>query len=673
MPELPEGFVFKQRAGDKKHKLPNGFSYKSRRAAPIDLAAQGNQAQRDVAAALPGADARLIAMGSAVNDVGRNLGEIPQATGFNDFLGDIGIIDPEREEARRQQVNARSIAREAGPRAALEAEQPINNAIGRGIGEAGMFAATGGATSIPAALIAGGSTAALASTPDQDPWVNFGVGASLGALVPVAAKSIASFVSRLSSKPLQALDDAGRLTPEAKEVLIKADVAPEELGEDLVTQIRRSGVGEKEVDRIQLFEDLGIQPTTANVTQAPGDFVFQNQSVKTGGAVADLVAEQDKAISAHFDNMLESTGAEGVDLISSGQRALDVAFDRVNAVDEAVNQAYTAARAAAPQEKIVNVGRLASKMRQFRSQNPDFIRSVKSDLEQRGLIDGLSAKGRRASVESVEEARQAIRQIINDDPAKRSRIGKQLIDALDDDVSAVAGTDVFKDARAVKSRFERSVERARTTRRDAGKATLLENVIENRVDAKDVINKVRTARVEDIKQLKEFYLSGSQAEIEAGHRAWNEVRAGVLRDLYEKASPLSGKIDDQVLGFSGPKFTKALNAIQNDRLNVLFSPEEMTMLGRLSRLGELRTPTVGTATGTGPSGVAVELMGAGRDAATLATNLDPSTALLSRITFGLFSKIRQARAERRFVQPVQEIAKSLPKRITQGATIQSRP
>lgn len=639
MAEIPEGFkVVGQR---KPVTIPEGFEV-------VTAGSQGRNAMRSVAADLSGPEARLVAMGSAVNDVKEN------ADSAGQFIGEkLGILGP-NDRARLEQEQ--SVDDEAFR--ALREEQPVNTAVGRGLAQTAMFAAVpGGAAGglmrrAATGAAAGGGTALASTGVDEDPIANLSVGAAFGAGAPMVVKGISNAIHRLASKKIQVFAD-GKLTDEALEVIRKNDIAADQLSDLTAQEMRKAGLLTREqADRFNLFQDFGMQPTRAQVTQMGDDFIRQQELAKGTNALRTQLDDQEKLITDFVDGMIDRAGGKSTDNIIAGGEISSAIQGRINAADEAVDAAYTAVREGLSGEKVVRPAELVSVVKRMGPQNRDLSEAILNELQVRGIVNDAGNIQGRVSVDTAEEVRKAVNSIIGDDPAKRSRLGKMFKDALDRDVERAVGKDAFAPARQAKAKLERSLERVRTTRRDAGKTTLLEEIVQNRANPDKVVDRMLgPARAEDVGQVMGF-LKSENPDI----AAISEIRTATLRHLYQKAITNSAKTENGIPMFSGVKFGKELDRIGGKKLKAIFDDKTLSDLGSLRRIGELRVPTQGSAQGMGPSG-----RGALEVANTVVDVADPTNGMFIRLTRGVFNKAREASDVRRLTAPTQGLEKQIRK------------
>jgi len=605
-----------------------------------------------------------IGIGKSLNDYRENLIRFGQTAGEM-----VGVLGPNDRAQMEKQLGSNDDADRAFAKA-----QPTADLAGGMVADAAMTAWVPGSVgrgvlgAVSGAAL-GGATVLAGTGVDESPWANFGIGAALGAAAPLIGAAVGKVVNRLTTKPIQVINPTTRqFTPEAMQALEKAGTTPEQFVDEVALSLREKGATKEMLERFNLFKELGLEPTLPQVTRKNSDFLLQQEFRKDSNALTTHLANQDKILGQHMDRMITNAGGQAVDNIDAGILLSRTIFDRVNEVDAGIDDAYKAARLQANKAKIVSVPRLAAKLRAFAKDDNatnGLISSVVGDLEQRGLLSEMSAKGRKGSVELVEEVRKTINSLSGENPQARSRVARQLKEALDDDVAAAVGDDVFKPARQMKAQFERSLERARTTRRDAGKDTLLEMMIDNRSSPDQLVDAVmrKSTRSEDVSHLRNFLESGSPEQVQAGKQAIAEVKTAILRDVYKKATAGNGGLTEEMtLEFSGPKFKKALDSIGNQKLTALFDGEELSLLGKLSRVGELRVPTPMTQLGGGPSSAGM-LASAGKDAMALMDVGDPQTSAFARLTGAAFRRVRQGAVERRLLNVESQLQKAIPDRI----------
>jgi hypothetical protein len=597
--------------------------------------------------------AGFYAAGSAVNDVVENIGRLGYRAGEA-----MGLVSPEQVSA----YDSRATENDNVDRAMVQ-ERPVATGIGRTAGQIGMFAAVPGgvqgslAARMATGALAGATTAALSTGVDENPYTNFAIGAGFGAGAPILINGVSLAVRKLAKKPIQVMVD-GKFTDEALDFLQRSEIEPGTLNREVATELRRVGALTREqAERFNLFQqfDPNMNPTMAQLTQTADDFKRQQELFKSSGVVREVLDNQDRIIKANVDQWIESTGGVTRDSMDAGTAVSGAINARINAADQAVDAVYAAAREALSDNKVIRPSNLGRTLNAFRSDDnatQGLLSAVKGDLVRRGIMTESGRIQGRISADVAESVRQNINALISENPSARSRVGRALKDAFDEDVAAAVGDDLFKPARAAKSALERSLERARVNRRDVGADTLLENLISNRSAPEVIVPQIlrRTTRVQDVRQMMAFLESGSAQDIANGRQAIAELRSAVIRELYEKAA--SGKAETGDLLFSGKAFARQLDAIGQSKLEAIFDQETLVNLGRLRRIGELRTPVTGTALGLGPSGQGM-LAGAREIGSRLMNNADEQTRMFVNLTRILTRTSQDVSDISRMVAPAQ--------------------
>ncbi|MCZ6643694.1 MAG: carboxypeptidase-like regulatory domain-containing protein [Gammaproteobacteria bacterium] len=118
----------------------------------------------------------------------------------------------------------------------------------------------------------------------------------------------------------------------------------------------------------------------------------------------------------------------------------------------------------------------------------------------------------RIDVDTAEE----VRKFINSHHGSTSDFGRgvmhELKEALDEDVFSAAGEDVFKRARSAKAAFEQGLSRAKVSKFDKRRTSLVRDIVENKIDPGEVGNQIASGKVADAQPAKDFYLLDIEAD-----------------------------------------------------------------------------------------------------------------------------------------------------------------
>lgn len=362
--------------------------------------------------------------------------------------------------------------------------------------------------------------------------------------------------------------------------------------DDLAQQARR-----------EAFEALGVKPTRAQVTRTATDFQRQQELAKRSGRVRTALEEQNAQLAGQFDDAVARTGGEATRPTNT---VTDAIVRRSSELDRRIGQAYRKAeRSVGADTEAVRLNRLAEQVTEMMPSDrasKGLVSGVRGYLRQQGIIDKDGAVTRPVTVSEAETVRQFINDFYDSTSGRGRRMIRTMKESVDTDVFKTAGRDVFQEARQAKIDFERSLERAQVSRFDSARNNLVRDILENKIDPDDFVNKVvfsKGKRAQDLRQLRD-YLN----QTDDGVAAFNDLRAETLQAIKERA--FTGPLDEN--GFqslSRVQFERAINSIGRPKLEILFSADEMAGIDAFLQIAKLREPVPGTALGLGPSAQAI--------------------------------------------------------------------
>lgn len=367
----------------------------------------------------------------------------------------------------------------------------------------------------------------------------------------------------------------------------------------------------EEAERYNLFTRNQIPVTRADVTQMGDDFIKQQELAKGSNNLSRLLAEQDEALANRAREGVENIGVLTSNASETNQHLGRVVTDIAQALDDDVNAAYAAAREAVPDEKIVKPIGLADALKANAGDNAisgNVITSVRAKLKNDGVLGPKFTVQGRIDAGQAESIRQHLNSIYESATPRGKMIIRELKDALDNDVERAVGKDIFADARASKVRFHKIMEKQKRNKFDKSGQSLLERIMNNKVDEREIISKLKTARDDDFMKIKDFYLNDAGPE---GIQAWNNFKGQVLRDALDAATSTLGKGEGGTVKFNVNQFRKQFDALKggksggSKKYNELFNEAERQLIDDITEIGMLRIPKTGTFSGEGPSAQAV--------------------------------------------------------------------
>jgi len=550
--------------------------------------------QREILEGISGPEAFLIGMGKGFTTVGRGLGIADQPSeSERESYGKLAELNP-------LAAKGGEILGESAPFVPLGVglgSIPIKSAAGR-------VALTGG--------LAGGESGVIARGEGATPLEAIGA-ASLGAITGGALELGLPSLRRTSSKLFRRLtgkspktnivDDAGIPTKEFQDALDGSGITYADVLEE--SGVPAGSIDPNQLARQSFLRSQGIEPTRAQVTRDAADFQAQQEAAKTSGAVRDVIEGQEQVLSTRFDSVIR--GSSG-DLSTDTNTVIDAVADKATSLDREITNLYKIARDASPDEKNIKFNSLSEKLKELAPANRRTggnIEAVVGDLQSKGVLDkNMKVKG-RIDNDTAEDVRKLMNELYDPSNSYGNSVLRDLKSALDDDVFRAAGEDVYKQARQAKSNFEKELARAKVSKFDSRKNNIVRDVLENKIDPDQMTDKVvfgKSWRADDLKQLKD-YISTS----ETGEQAFNDLRADTLQKIKDKA--FIGPEDAQGLkALSRDKLERAISSIGENKLKVLFSPEENKFLKDLIKVSRLREPVRGTQQGLGPSAQAVKTL-----------------------------------------------------------------
>ena len=416
----------------------------------------------------------------------------------------------------------------------------------------------------------------------------------------------------------RALDDAGNPTPALVTAMEKEGVT----FDDLLARAETSLGGESSKDltaeqalnnraRQQAFENLNLTPTEAQRTRDKDLFRVQQDRAKETSRVTSALERQQQQLNAAAAQTIKDTGGDAIEATAS---PIEVVVNRSLREDKEISDLYKAAREAAPNEKMVKFNNASQILRQYAPDNQlsnGVIESLQGAMQQTGALDGFRPSG-RISVDAAEKIRQKANQIYEGANPQGRMIIRAFKDALDKDVGDAAGQDWFAQARAAKARFESGLDREKFHKFDQRNTNLVRDILNNKVTSDEIQQGVLTRagsryKAQDLVDLKRYLHSGTEEDIKAGAKAWNDIRASALQQIRDSA--FSGSIgQNQTQALTRAGLEKGLKQIGRQKFNVLFTPTEQKFLYDLANVARYIEPPPGTYMGSGPSAPAIQAL-----------------------------------------------------------------
>ena len=538
--------------------------------------------------------------------VGRGAGKILGQDYFSE------LSDPALQELQDISVGAQT-GKIAGEVAPFLAAAPLTGTVGTGVqltrGGATLVpqvTSTAGRAAITGSLGAaeGGTIAAGEDRSAEEVALSALLGGTMGAgsevLVPVLNRSARKVLGKLGFKGSQVVDEAGNLTPDAKQTLADSGI---EIDDFIRQTVEEGDIGEQA--RKDLFEKLGLTPTQAQVTRDKGLFGEQVEAFTQEGKVTEALERQDRVLQELAQKNLGSVGGVAE---RSNQTVSDAIIDKAVQLDNEIGGLYKAARETAPDAKNVRFNKATSSLRGDAPSDDlagGVVKALKGRMEQMGVVDGFKPSG-RVSVESAEELRKFANTLI----PSANDFGRQIIrrfkDSLDDDALSAAGKDFFEQARNAKANFEKGLSTAGKSKFSKRKKSLVRDILEEKIPedkiAERVIRRGSAYDSKSLKELRDYLTSGNENQIKQGMQAWNDIRATAMRDVFDDAFEKVANREG-VRAISRAGVERGIKKIGPEKFDVLFNPSERSFMKDLASVAALKEAPPGVK--ASPSGPAI--------------------------------------------------------------------
>jgi hypothetical protein len=225
---------------------------------------------------------------------------------------------------------------------------------------------------------------------------------------------------------------------------------------------------EEQLYRVETIKELGV-PTIREGTRTGDGFQTANEYVtaKTSGPNKDLfnqqIATEQQALRNYANGIVEKTGGSvGLDenaLYNRGQAIAQPFDDFKDLLKQQINDSYKAANELAQGQPIVQTEALQKLLKT----NSEFVRLDEIKALRNGIREyvkelGLQNKDGSIKPMTVEQLERLKEYINTGWDFKTSNIIAKIKNAIDDDVSKVAGEDIYKSSRALRIKLANLLE-----------------------------------------------------------------------------------------------------------------------------------------------------------------------------------------------------------------------
>jgi len=423
------------------------------------------------------------------------------------------------------------------------------------------------------------------------------IGGAFGGLTPVAIEGVKRALGNVLTRftaPTGANLDAtlnaqilGELKGQGVDPALISKEVMKSLTDDAKNALRMGG----KLDATMLarkadIENVGATPFKAAITRNPRDWqTFQN--LASVPEVGDDLVRAKTGNAAALVNRAESLGAatQGVRGTKSdvGQGFVDAITKRWTDSGDDVSAAYTLARKTFGAQSDLPRDAFAAKALTILDDFEDVIPSpIKRRLQEFGIDRmGVSSGQKAFTVQEGDELLKLVnKRWSTAQPGSPERAALDgLRNSLKETVLSVAegGND---SANAFRTAWSEASKRFKEF-----EAKPIQQLIRGSIPTEKVTDTLMRAPIADLRQVKQ--VMGAD-----GKQAWDGLRRQFVDGLLLKATGATSLDDVADKAFSGRNFSKALDAIEPEKLHLLFTPQELGAIRQLQRAAKALTEEV---------------------------------------------------------------------------------
>jgi len=508
--------------------------------------------------------------------LGTELKPLGQAT--SNLLDTAGFPSPETGRERNVAEASRLLAGTggivgAGAQQAAKVASPVASKVLTSIAARPGLQAGGS--------IGAGYAGSEAREQGASPAVQFGASIAGGLGVPIgvaaienAGKSIASGVknilglNRSESIAANAINKAG----------VNIEQLPKDVQKAIITDVQSAlktgkNLSPDAIKRLSDYRQTGLTPMGSSLSLNPAQITQERNLAKMSANSKDPAAQTLSNLQRDNDvkliSGLNTLGAETDDAVTAGNKLISALNVKDEATKKIINNYYNKARETS--------GRSAKLDPYTFSQTAnnsldEALLGGKIPNDVRNILNSISSGKTPFTVDVAEQYKTAIGtlQRSSNDPAERLALGK-VREALDNtpllEGQGQQAIDAFNKARAANRSYMQIVEKTPALK------AVRDGVEPDKFVQNFIVGNGAKSNISDVKALRDSLKDNKEAV--------STVRGQILSHLKSKAT--SGKADE-VANFSPSNYNATLKTIGEDKLNLFFTPEDISMLKAIGRV-----------------------------------------------------------------------------------------
>lgn len=354
------------------------------------------------------------------------------------------------------------------------------------------------------------------------------------------------------------------------------------------------------VAREARLKELNLPSTRGQVDRNIAQLTREENITKTdaGAPIRDILAQQDEILHGHLDTLRAGTGAKATTRQGLGTAVQNAERAKLDYLKSEKTKAYNDAREQGALAEPADISPLQDWLKNpTNARNAGYLKQAIDDYIPKDL-NGEPIKGgeRRISINDLEEIRKEA-SANRKKPGPEAHFAGEAIKVIDD-ILDDAGGDLYKVARAknraLNNEFDRQGRVAKLVD-EKGYTT------DRAVALEDTLDHVIKSSAEEIGTIRKSLTEGGNAQTQLnGAKAWQEIQAGVLDHLKEKAAGKRAIVGEKGQLEFNSSFREAFKELDADgKIDIIFSPTQAMKLRQIyDAVGDVRTKPSGRIAGS---------------------------------------------------------------------------
>jgi hypothetical protein len=413
------------------------------------------------------------------------------------------------------------------------------------------------------------------------PAVQFGASVLGGLGIPIGLSAIENAGKSISTS-VKNIIGLNRSEQIANNAINKAGVKIEQLPKDVqklilddVQSALKTGknLSPEAVKRLVDYRQTGLTPMGSSLNLNPAQITQERNLAKISANSKDPAAQQLATLQRDNDikliSGLNTLGAQTDDAVTAGNKLISALNVKDEATKRIINNYYSQARETSGRSAKLDPYAFTQTAN---NSLDEALLGGKIPNDVRNILNSIATGKTPFTVDVAEQYKTAIGtlQRSSNDPAERLALGK-VREALDNtpllDGQGQKAIDAFNKARAANRTYMQIVEKTPALK------AVRDGVEPDKFVQNFIVGNGAKSNIADVKALRD--------SLKDNKEAISTVRGQILAHLKSKAT--GGKADE-VANFSPSNYNSTLKTIGEDKLNLFFTPEDISMLKAIGRV-----------------------------------------------------------------------------------------